>query len=89
MKKTLIVLSLIFTAFTMNAQYEVENQFGNEIIDGMVVEFSDYGVDDASLNFFITNTGPDEIYMRIEFVSAVNADWQLVLNYVLVNVILI
>ncbi len=74
MKKNLIVLALVFSAFTMNAQYEVENQFGNEIIDGMVVEFSDYGVSDASLNFFITNTGPDEIYMRIEFVSAVNAD---------------
>ena len=25
------------------------------------------------MNFFITNTGPDEIYTRIEFVSAVNA----------------
>ena len=73
MKKILLLLTLIFTAFIMNAQYEVEDQFGNEIIDGMVVEFSDYGVSNASLNFFITNTGPDEIYMRIEFVSAVNA----------------
>ena len=73
MKKILLLLTLILTAFTMNAQYEVEDQFGNEIIDGMVVEFSDYGVSNASLNFFITNTGADEIYMRIEFVSAVNA----------------
>ena len=73
MKKILLLLTLILTAFVMNAQYEVEDQFGNEIIDGMVVEFSDYGVSNASLNFFITNTGADEIYMRIEFVSAVNA----------------
>ena len=73
MKKILLLLTLILTAFAMNAQYEVEDQFGNEIIDGMVVEFSDYGVSNASLNFFITNTGADEIYMRIEFVSAVNA----------------
>ena len=76
MKKILLLIALLFTVFTMNAQivsYVVEDQFGNEIIDGMVVEFSDYGVSNASLNFFITNTGPDEIYMRIEFVSAVNA----------------
>jgi hypothetical protein len=71
--KKILLLTLILTAFVMNAQYEVEDQFGNEIIDGMVVEFSDFGVSNASLNFFITNTGTDEIYTRIEFVSAVNA----------------
>ena len=73
MKKVLLLLAVFFAAITVNAQYVVEDQFGNEIIDGMVVEFSDYGVSNASLNFFITNTGPDEIYTRIEFVSAVNA----------------
>ncbi len=57
MKKVLLLLAVFFALLFFNAQYEVEDQFGNEIIDGMVVEFSDYGVSNASLNFFITNNG--------------------------------
>ena len=73
MKKILLLLISIFTAFTMNARYEVEDQFGHEIIDGMVVEFSDYGVPNGSLEYYITNNDSNEIYMRIEFVDAINA----------------
>ena len=73
MKKILLLIPVLFAAFTMNAQYVVEDHDGNEITGGMVVEFSDYGVSNASLEYYITNNGPNDIYMRIEFVSAVNA----------------
>tara|TARA_B110000046_G_scaffold63275_1_gene70756 strand:- start:742 stop:1458 length:717 start_codon:yes stop_codon:yes gene_type:complete len=73
MKKVLLLLAVFFAAITVNAQYVVEDQFGNEIIDGMVVEFSDYGVSNASLEYYITNNNSNEIYMRIEFVDAINA----------------
>ncbi len=74
MKKNLLILVVFFAAFTMNAQYVVTDHDGNEITEGMVVEFSASGVPDGSLEYYVTNNGSDEIYMRIEFVSAVNAN---------------
>jgi hypothetical protein len=73
MKKNLLLIAVLFSAFNMNAQYVVEDHDGIELTDGMVVEFSDYGVPNGSLEYYITNNGPNEIYMRIEFVSVVNA----------------
>jgi hypothetical protein len=74
MKKILLLIAVLFAAFTMNAQYVVEDHDGNEITDGMIVEFSDYGVPDGSLEYYVTNNGSEDMYMRIEFVSAVNAN---------------
>ena len=73
MKKTLLLLVVLFVTFSMNAQYVVEDHDGNVITDGMVVEFSDYGVPNGSLEYYITNNDSNEIYMRIEFVDAINA----------------
>ncbi|MDG2052788.1 MAG: T9SS type A sorting domain-containing protein [Flavobacteriaceae bacterium] len=73
MKKTLLLTVVLFVITTMNAQYVVEDHDGNEIIDGMVVEFSDYGIPNGSLEYYITNNDSNEIYMRIEFVDAINA----------------
>lgn len=74
MKKNLLIIAVFFAAFTMNAQYVVVDHDGAEITEGMVVEFGEAGVPNGSLEYYVTNNGPDEIYMRIEFVSAVNAN---------------
>tara|TARA_R110000787_G_scaffold96415_1_gene199715 strand:- start:21809 stop:22525 length:717 start_codon:yes stop_codon:yes gene_type:complete len=74
MKKTLLLIAVLFAAFTMNAQYVVEDHDGNEVTDGMIVEFSDYGVPEGSLEYYVTNNGSEDMFMRIEFVSAVNAN---------------
>ena len=74
MKIKLLLLAVVFTAFSMNAQYVVKDHDGNAITEGMVVEFGTYGTQGASLEYFITNNGGDAINMRIDFVSAVNAD---------------
>ena len=76
MKKSLLIIAVFFAAFTMNAQYVVTDHDGNEITEGMVVEFGASGIPDGSLEYYVTNNGSDEIYMRIEFVSAVNANGQ-------------
>lgn len=74
MKKILLLVAVLITAFTMNAQYVIKGDEGNVFTEGEVFEFSGIGDPDGLLNFFITNTSTETIYMRIEFVSAVNAD---------------
>jgi len=74
MKKKLLLLSLFFVAFVMKAQYTIVDHDGAEITDGMIVEYNNYSYPDASLEFYVTNNGPDAINMRIEFVEATNAD---------------
>jgi len=74
MKKKLLFLAVVFAAFVANAQYVVTDHDGNEITDGMIVEFGGYGIPNGSLEYYVTNNGGDAINMRIEFVSAVNAD---------------
>ena len=76
MKKILLLVAVLFTAFTMNAQYVVKDHDGNVFTEGMIVEFGGFGVPDGSLEYYVTNNGPETIYMRIEFVSAVNANGQ-------------
>ena len=79
MKKNLLLLSLMFVGiFSMNAQFTVEDSEGNPIVDGEVVAYNVYTYPEASLDFFVNNTsGTDDIYTKIEFVSAVNADGSL------------
>ncbi len=74
MKKHLLLLAVILVAFVSNAQYVVKDHNGVEITNGMVREFGTYGVPDGSLEYYVTNETSNEIYMRIEFVSAVEAD---------------
>lgn len=73
MKKILLLVAVLFAAFTMNAQYVIEGDEGNEFTDGEIFELFGIGDPDGNLNFFITNNGAENIYMRIEFVSSVNA----------------
>ena len=40
----------------------------------MVVTMNNFGVPAGSFDYFVTNDSDEDIYMRIEFVSAVNAD---------------
>ena len=72
MKKILLLVAVLFAAFTMNAQYVIKGEEGNEFTDGEVFEFANVGDPDGLLNFYITNTSTESIYMRIEFASAVN-----------------
>jgi hypothetical protein len=74
MKKSLLLIAVIFAVFTMNAQYLIKGDDGNQFTDEMVFEFSEIGDPDGSLNFFVTNTELEDIHMRIQFVSAVNTD---------------
>lgn len=74
MKKKLLLLTLLLAVFTMNAQYSIVDQNDSPIVDGMVFETNSLEYDLAELQFYVTNEGQDPINMRIEFVSAVNAN---------------
>jgi hypothetical protein len=74
MKKTLLLIAILFAAFTMNAQYVIVDQDGNEFTDGMVYETASLIYEEAEWQFYITNNGAESINMRIEFVSAVNGN---------------
>ncbi len=76
MKKNLLLLCMLFVAITMNAQFTVEDGDGSPIVDGDIAVF-DVAADfsESSLDFFVNNTSAtDDINMKIEFVSALNAD---------------
>ena len=70
--QTLVYL-LSFTLFAQNP-YTVTYQDGEEITEGMIVTFNNHGIPDGSLDYTVTNNSDQDINMRIEFVSAVNAD---------------
>lgn len=70
MKKKLLLLAVVFAAFSMNAQYVIVDGNGNEFTEGMVAEFDSTVYEDAELQFYITNNGGDAINMRIDFVSS-------------------
>lgn len=75
MKKNLLLVCMLLGVVSMNAQFTVEDQDGNLIEDGDVVAYNSTVYEEASLEFFVTNTSAiDEIRTRIEFVSAINAD---------------
>lgn len=75
MKLKLLFLALIGTIGVANAQYTVTDAAGNEINDGDLIEFGEYGRGtSANYDFYVANDNPSEtIYTRIEFVDAVNA----------------
>ena len=76
MKNTISVIAIFLSTFAMLAQnpYTVTDHDGVEITEGMVVTLNNYGVPAGSFDYFVTNNSDDDINMRIEFVSAVNAD---------------
>ena len=62
-------------AFTMNAQFTVEDTDGNTISEGQIIAFGEVGYPEGNFDFFVQNPSTtDPIRMKIEFVSAVNAD---------------
>jgi hypothetical protein len=59
----------------MNAQYSLEDADGNAVVDGAVLNYGTLTYPEASFDFFVNNLSTTEtIRMRIEFVSAENAD---------------
>ena len=76
MKNTIFVIAIFLTTFATLAQnpYTVKDHDGLEITEGMVVTLNNFGVPNGSFDYFVTNDSDEDIYMRIEFVSAVNAD---------------
>ena len=79
MKFKLLLLSALCAVTFANAQYTVTDRAGNKLNNGDILEFGVYGDDPmARYDFFVTNDNPSgEIYTRIEFVDAINADGSL------------
>lgn len=58
-----------------NAQYTVTDRAANVLSDGDVIEYGTTQYPDASYEFYVTNDNPsNEIYTRIEFVSATSGN---------------
>lgn len=75
MKKTILFIGAFFCLLSLQAQFTVEDDAGVSIEDGDVITFSQIGpAPAAKLPFYINNTSSEDINVRIEFVSAVNAD---------------
>lgn len=75
MKQKLLLLSVLFVAFSMNAQYTVEDSNGDPVLDGHIVTYGTLTYPEASWDFYVNNVSTtDAIRMKIEFVSAINAD---------------
>lgn len=74
LKNILVLLTALMTAIA-SAQFTMETHDGDPILDGSTWTFGIYGLGIAELPFWVNNTSTtDEIYMKIEFVSAVNGD---------------
>ena len=75
MLKKLSFIAMAFAVFTANAQFTVEEQDGTPIVDGDVFVFGTNVAPDSYLGFFVNNeNAAADINIRIEFVSANNAD---------------
>ncbi len=77
MKKITFLLVCMFASFSMLGQYSLEDENGNEILDGAVLEFGSFTEPEAKFDFYVNNETSDPINVKIEFVSAVNADGSL------------
>ncbi len=74
MKRNLIYLMVLLFSVALQAQYNVIDGDSNQIEDGDVIVFGSYGTEAASMDFFVNNETADPINIKIEFVSALNAD---------------
>lgn len=57
-----------------NAQFTVKGADGNIFHDGDIFEFGTTSYPEAELLFFVTNTGSQDIFSRIEYISNTNAE---------------
>lgn len=74
MKRNLFLLFACFATIA-SAQFTVETHDGDPIVDGQTVAYGVYGYGPAELPFYVYNQSTtDQIFMKIEFVSAVNND---------------
>ena len=73
--KTLFTFILSLCTAVAFAQFTVETHDGDPILDGSTWTFGIYGLGIAELPFWGNNeSATEEIYTKIEFVSAVNGD---------------
>lgn len=73
-QKILLVAALAFSVM-VSAQFNVETHDGVPITDGSTFGFNSLDEAVASLKFYVNNeSATDEIYMKVEFVSATNYD---------------
>ena len=77
MKKITFLALLVSGTLFAQLPYTVEDAEGNMINDGDVIEFSSFEAPDSKYDFFVNNETNDPINVKIEFVSAVNADGSL------------
>lgn len=74
MKKILTLLGLFLTTAVF-AQFSLEKHSGEPLVDGQTDTYGVYGYGAAELDFYVNNLSTtDQIFMKIEFVSAVNDD---------------
>ena len=74
MQKILLAAALT-VSMAASAQFNVETHDGTPITDGSTFGFNTLDEQSASLKFYVNNESTtQEIYMKIEFVSAVNYD---------------
>lgn len=74
-QKIIPFLAFLLCGLSMQAQFTVRDSDNNAIVDGDVVTYNQLTYPEASLDFFVKNeSATDNIYMKIEFVSATNAD---------------
>jgi hypothetical protein len=75
MKLNLLFLSALFVTLSINAQYTVEDEDGDVVTDGTILTYGTLTYPEASFDFYVNNvSATDAIRMKIEFVSAMNAD---------------
>lgn len=76
MKTKLLLLMLVAGTLGMNAQFTVADHNGNPIVDGGIYATGAFA-EEGTLPFYVTNTSPAVINMKITFESAVNANGDL------------
>ena len=75
MKSKLLIICILLLSISVKAQYTVEDSNGDLIQEGDMVVYGATTYPEGSFDFYVNNTSSTEdIRMRIEFVSAVNAD---------------
>lgn len=77
MKKITFLALLVSGSLFAQLPYTVEDAEGNLINDGDVIEFGSFEAPESKYDFFVNNETADPINVKIEFVSAVNADGSL------------
>ena len=73
--KNLFTPILLLMSSLAIAQFSVEEHNGDPLVDGQTVSYGIYGYGGAELDFYVNNLSTtDQIFMKLQFVSAVNDD---------------